>query len=330
MPSAIKFKTESMATKATGVLVSAPLNVNDLLHPLDLAARQQLEKVPFLATAVKKYNELVADRRQRSLLLSSAVRLGPRQLPDIYKLLPPVCAAFGMDEPELYLMAGSTANAETLGHARPAIVIYSQLLEQLEVEQVQAVIAHECGHILADHVLYRQMALALRGGANSLGAGLGLMAKPAQLALENALLNWYQKSELTADRAAVAFMGGPQELQLALFHLLGVPKWMPGKISYAEFAAQADEFDAMTAASKWDLRQARSVEQGMTHPMPALRLREIQTWSESETFRRILKISQRENQGQRSCAGCGAMLTPDWRFCHRCGLPVAGDAGGAA
>src|SRR5918912_284808 len=51
---------------------------------------------------------------------------------------------------------------------RPIIVLYSQLVERLNDEEVLAVIAHEVGHIHAEHVLYltaAQLIMAIARGA---------------------------------------------------------------------------------------------------------------------------------------------------------------------
>jgi hypothetical protein len=68
------------------------------LHPLDLSARQQLEAIPLLQPTVKKFLSTVTDRKVRQVLLSSALRLGPKQLPEIYRLLPPICDGCGSSE----------------------------------------------------------------------------------------------------------------------------------------------------------------------------------------------------------------------------------------
>jgi hypothetical protein len=69
------------------------------------------------------------------------------------------------------------ANARTVGHDRPAIVICNRLLEDLADDEVQAMLAHECGHILAAHVLYRQMAQALIRAAPPGEPGRSLLAE---------------------------------------------------------------------------------------------------------------------------------------------------------
>ena len=306
-------------------LSHASFDIHDILHPLDLAARQQLEKIPGLQAAVRKYRGLVADRRDRAMLLSNAIRLGPRQVPDVHRLLPPICASFGIEEPELYLMPGP-ANAMTIGHSRTCVVIHNELLLDLPEDEIQAVLAHECGHIMAEHVLYRQMSIALFSGMGSLGGKAGIVAALFSEPLKAALLDWYRKSELTADRAAVMFMGGPEELQRALFHLHGIPKWLPKEqIDYEAFTAQADEFDAAMNETKLDRFLLRHMDKEMTHPNPALRLREIGRWAQSETYRQVRAIAQAAKtpasfEGDPDdCGGCGRPVRTDWLFCQSCG-----------
>jgi Zn-dependent protease with chaperone function len=311
--------------------MTASLNVVDILHPLDMTARQQLERVPLLQQAVRTYLGAVADRKLRQALLANALRLGPRQLPEIYRILPPICDAFGIAEPELYLTRGD-ANAYTIGHSHTAIVIQSDLLEDLSEDEVEAVLAHECGHILAEHILYRQMAQAMvHAGTSAAMMGSPVVKAVAAIGsaqLQAALFNWYRKSEFTADRAAVAYLGEAEPLQRALFHIIGVPKWMPGNLSHTAFLEQAEEFEDITESSKWEKFLSRGLDSGATHPMPVLRLREMTIWFQSERFMQIRAIAQAAKNGRetrRPCAQCGQALDPEWKFCQHCGNPVTSD-----
>jgi Zn-dependent protease with chaperone function len=303
--------------------MTAVFDVADFLHPLDLSARQHLEGIPLLRPTVKKYLNTVADRRTRQWLLASAVRLGPKQLPDYYRMLPPICDAFGIPEPELYLMRGE-ANAVTFGHSRTAIVIYTGLLEDLADDEIEAVLAHECGHILADHILYRQMARAMVSGWDVLGSALlKAAAGIAGAQIQAALVSWYRKSELTADRAAAAYHRDVQPMQRALFHIIGLPKWAPADVSYTAFLEQAEEFEQNADATWWDRYATRGVESASTHPIPALRIKELTTWAQSDASRQLMGIAKIGRLGERvSCAQCGQELTTEWRFCQRCGTPV--------
>jgi Zn-dependent protease with chaperone function len=321
--------------------MGAAFDATDFLHPMDLTARQQLERVPLLDKGVKAYLDMFTDRRVRQGLLASALRLGPHQLPEIYRLLPPICDAFGIPEPELFLARGD-ANAFTVGHGRPAIVIQSGLLDDLADDEVEAVLAHECGHILAEHILYRQMAqVIVRLGGTAASMGPTMLRAVTALGtnqIQTALFNWYRKSELTADRAAVAYMGTPEPLQRALFHIVGVPKWLPGELSVEAFLQQAEELEDITEASRWERFLARGLDSTSTHPMPTLRMRELSRWAESDQFRQVVSIAEAgrmDGASRRSCTRCGNVVQIGWSFCDRCGtavsaMPVGEVAGGAS
>jgi Zn-dependent protease with chaperone function len=290
----------------------------DFVHPLDRMARQQLEGIPLLESAVRNYLRMFGEKQRRAWLLGNSIRLGPRQVPDIYRYLPPICQVFGIDEPELYLTRGES-NAFTLGHSKAMIVLYDQLLEDLNEDEIEAVLAHECGHILCEHLLYRQMTLALLGGANALGT---IVSGP----LRAAMLNWFRKSELSADRAAAIYLGSPDPLQRALFHMTGVPKWFTGEISYPEFIAQTREFDDAAGKGKLDAFLTRRVDSTSTHPNPAIRFRELADWSTTQEYGRLLAVrNQMPCTARHQCSSCGHQMAPEWAFCQRCGSPAAAD-----
>jgi Zn-dependent protease with chaperone function len=90
--------------------------------------------------------------------MSGKIKLGPNQMPEIYNLLPPICEKLGIDEPELYLELNRNPNAYTFGDSMVAIVLTSGLLETFSSEEIQVIIAHECGHILCHHTLYKTIA----------------------------------------------------------------------------------------------------------------------------------------------------------------------------
>jgi Zn-dependent protease with chaperone function len=269
------------------VELTARFGISDVLHPLDQSSRQQLEVIPLLQPTVRKYVTVTAGRKPRQALLSGALRLGPRQLPEIYGLLPPICAALGIPEPELYLMRGD-ANARSVGHDQPAIVIYNRLLEDLAADEVEAVLAHECGHVLAGHILYRQMAQAAMRTPG--GPGRSLFTEVPGLAaaqIQSALYNWYRRSELTADRVAAAYLGSAEPMQRAMLRILGVPKWLPGEVSADAVLEQAAELDQISVPGRWDRSFTPDLDNATGHPMAALRIRELSSWAESEDFRQL-------------------------------------------
>lgn len=145
------------------------ITASDFIHPEDAAALRQLESIPGFPALVKKILSLGFEELQYGLNMATAIRLSPTQLPNLYNHLPPICKKLGIQEPELYLQMNPMPNAFTFGDTRIFITITSGLVEMMEGEELDAVIAHECGHIVCHHVLYHSIAQIIFSGAASLG-----------------------------------------------------------------------------------------------------------------------------------------------------------------
>ncbi|GIG58957.1 hypothetical protein Lfu02_33290 [Longispora fulva] len=293
--------------------------VQDFIHPLDRIARDNLEQVPGLRKLTDFYLRNFDERRTRQEQMSTMVRLGPRQLGSIYRLLAPICEAYGIEEPELFLAHGPL-NAYTTGRTRTSIVIYSDLIERMPPEEIQAVLAHECAHILCDHVLYRSMAAQLvnLGNASKIVA-ITVMAVQAKL------MDWYRKSELSADRAAIAFIGDVDVwLRVLMRFAGGVLPVHDGEYSILDFSAQAADYEALMD-SRWERALAWTGNGGMvTHPYPAVRAREAQLWMSGSGFA-ALAAAGRAVRELRRCGRCGRPMPADAQFCAACGIRAIED-----
>lgn len=75
-----------------------------------------------------------------------------------------------MDPPELYVRQNPVPNAYTLAIAgrKPFIVVHTALLELLTLQELQAVVAHELGHLKCDHGVWLTVANVLASGTVSL------------------------------------------------------------------------------------------------------------------------------------------------------------------
>ena len=255
---------------------------SDFIHPEDAAALRQMEGIPGFASIVKKILSVGIETLQYGVNMASRIRLSEKQLPEIYKHLPPICKKMGIQEPEFYLEMNPIPNAYTMGDTRIWITVTSGLIEMMSDEELNAVLAHECGHILCRHVLYHTVAQWLSGGLASLGI-LGTLASP----VEYALLYWSRKSELSADRAA-SIITSPNVVASTMARLSGGPKSITSQIDLEEWASQADEYDKIQNSGLWNKTLQLSVIAGLDHPFSAVRVREILKWGESEKYR-ILK-----------------------------------------
>ncbi|GAB4496671.1 MAG: hypothetical protein OHK0052_06950 [Anaerolineales bacterium] len=89
----------------------------------------------------------------RGGLMGNAVRVTEKHLPDLYQILQAAQANLPPVKVNLFVTQNPALNAFAFGHNEPyTIVLTSALVERLTPIELQAVIGHEMGHILFEHV----------------------------------------------------------------------------------------------------------------------------------------------------------------------------------
>jgi Zn-dependent protease with chaperone function len=288
------------------------IRASEFIHPEDAAALRQLESIPGFPALVKKILSLGLEQMQYGVNMASAIRLSPTQLPKLYNHLPPICDKLGIDEPEFYLEMNPVPNAWTFGDTRIYITITSGLVEMMDNEELDAIIAHECGHIICRHVLYHSVARYILSGADSLGV-FGALTVPIQYAI----LYWYRKSELSCDRCS-SIVTSPEVVSRVMARLAGGPKELTKDINMEEWARQADKYDEIRTDGLWNKTLQLYVTMGLDHPFNAVRVREILKWGESVQYLNLKDNLKSEASGKK-CSNCGRSVSPDWTFCKYCG-----------
>lgn len=288
------------------------IRASEFIHPEDAAALRQLESIPGFPALVKKILSLGLEQMQYGVNMASAIRLSPTQLPELYNHLPPICDKLGIDEPEFYLEMNPVPNAWTFGDTRIYITITSGLVEMMDNEELDAIIAHECGHIICRHVLYHSVARYILSGADSLGV-FGALTVPIQYAI----LYWYRKSELSCDRCS-SIVTSPEVVSRVMARLAGGPKELTKDINMEEWARQADKYDEIRTDGLWNKTLQLYVTMGLDHPFNAVRVREILKWGESLQYLNLKENLKSETSGKK-CNNCGRSVSPDWTFCKYCG-----------
>lgn len=288
------------------------IRASEFIHPEDAAALRQLESIPGFPALVKKILSLGLEQMQYGVNMASAIRLSPTQLPKLYNHLPPICDKLGIDEPEFYLEMNPVPNAWTFGDTRIYITITSGLVEMMDNEELDAIIAHECGHIICRHVLYHSVARYILSGADSLGV-FGALTVPIQYAI----LYWYRKSELSCDRCS-SIVTSPEVVSRVMARLAGGPKELTKDINMEEWARQADKYDEIRTDGLWNKTLQLYVTMGLDHPFNAVRVREILKWGESLQYLNLKENLKSETSGKK-CNNCGRSVSPDWTFCKYCG-----------
>lgn len=291
------------------------INASDFIHPEDAAALRQLESIPGFPALVKKILSLGFEELQYGLNMATAIRLSPTQLPNLYNHLPPICKKLGIQEPEFYLQMNPMPNAFTFGDTRIFITITSGLVEMMEGEELDAVIAHECGHIVCHHVLYHSIAQIIFSGAASLGI-LGHLAMPIQLAL----LYWSRKSELSCDRCG-SVITSPEVITRVMARLSGGPRSITQEINFEEWARQADKYDEIKNENLWNKSLQIYAIAKEDHPFAAVRVREILKWGQSPQYQNLMENIKWEAYS-RKCPNCGLLVHDDWAYCKYCGTKL--------
>lgn len=283
---------------------------SDFIHPEDAAALRQLESIPGFTTVFKKFMSMGYETLHYGENMASSIRLSENQLPEIYRHLPPICKKLGIAEPEFYLKMDPHPNAWTFGDTRIYITVTSSLIEMMTDEELDAVIAHECGHILCRHVLYNNLARSILSNTSGF---LGALSAPLTIAL----LYWNRKSELSADRAG-AIITSPETVASFMSRFAGGPNSITSKINMEEWAKQADEYDKIYNDGTWNKMLQIYNTIGLDHPFSAVRVREILKWGATDQYQIIKGNVERQGNGI-VCPNCGMPINADWKFCLNCG-----------
>jgi Zn-dependent protease with chaperone function len=267
------------------------------IHPLDSQALAALRAIPGVDTILKKLIELTGESYLRVMANANTVKVGPNQYPDLDAKLDIVCCTLGVPKPDLYVTVtdpifgtGVGFNAMTTGVEKPLIIGYSTLLERLDDREILAVLAHEVGHIHAEHMLYTTAARLLAAITEILLASNPITATFATLVnwtIRVALINWYQKAELSCDRASLLVIQDQNVLVSAMLKLAG--GLMAGRtVNHEAFVEQAREFDKKYEERMVDKFWTIIAASGRTHPFPVWRVAEILKWVESGEYERLL------------------------------------------
>lgn len=291
------------------------VTASEFIHPADAAALESLKSIPLLGSCVQTFMKIGIERYFHGLFMAKKIRLSEEQLPGIYKHLPPICDLLGIERPELYLEMNPFPNAYTLGSEKTFICVTSGLVEIMNEEELRAVIAHECGHIACQHMLYHTMALLLVSAGANLFEPFAAVVEPVKVAL----LYWNRRSELSADRAGAVVVGGPKPIVSTMIRLAGGPRSITDGINLEAYIAQAADYDKL-GESIWDKVLQTFAISDQDHPFLSVRAREISQWAATEHFQRVVRAIAESKWPK--CAQCGRATDPTWKFCNFCGASV--------
>jgi Zn-dependent protease with chaperone function len=306
------------------------MDVSAFQHPLDREALNQLKRLKGFDVAVSKFIEYGAERFDYIINNANSIRVGPRQYKRLHNMLREACDILDVPEPALYLSHGGI-NAFTSGHRNPYIVLLSGLIDAMDDVEVQAVIAHELGHIKCAHVLYSQMARYLADFIDAISnATLGIGGLVGS-GLQAGLMVWSRRSELSADRAALLVVQDPRPCISMLMKLAGHVGRMADDVDAGEFLNQARDYGEegdRTATDKFYRIMSNMFLKG-THPFAIERAKHLNLWVDDQAYEQIVVHGNYPTRpdvvmdGQCPNVNCRQQVQRGFAFCGRCGQKLA-------
>jgi Zn-dependent protease with chaperone function len=176
---------------------------------------------------------------------------------------------------------------------QPFVMLHTSLVEMLTPEEIQAVIAHELGHLKCEHGVYLTMANVLVLAANLLPAWGTVLAQ----SLQDQMLQWLRCAEFSCDRAALLAVQDPKVVMSVLMKLAGGSPTIAPQLNLDAFIDQAKAYDSVIKDSLGEVLQAAQTAQ-LSHPVPVIRAREIDRWASSAQYQTIIDKGQTD-QGKK-------------------------------
>ncbi|MCG6134749.1 MAG: M48 family metallopeptidase [Nostoc sp. LLA-1] len=262
------------------------LKADSFRHPLDLEATKSLKQIPGLDMMVRNWLGPMAEQVFYVENIAASVLVGENQLPDLYKLLLEACKILDIEPPQLYIRQHPAPNAYTFAMRgkQPFIVLHTSLVDILTPEELQAVIAHELGHLKCDHSVYLTPVNLLVLAASIVPNVGAFLAQ----AIQSQLLEWVRCAEFTCDRAALLATQDPKVVMSVLMKLAGGSPTLAPQLNLDAFVDQARAYDDISKTELGEMvKEARTAQ--LSHPVPVLRAKEIDRWSSSTEYQLLLQ-----------------------------------------
>jgi Zn-dependent protease with chaperone function len=211
-------------------------------HPADRGALVALRELRGFDIVMRKLSGMMSERAIRLSFLGSAIKVDRHQYSRVYDAYLKVASVLDVEEselPELYVSRGPDLGGMCIGIDKPLIVINSGSLDVLDETELRFLLAHELGHALSGHGLYRTLLMVLMRLTTSVAwipvGVIGLRVITA------ALYEWSRKSELSADRAGALAVQDPAAAIRVMAKLAGGGDLTD--VDTAAFLEQAKEFE---------------------------------------------------------------------------------------
>ncbi|MDN3239038.1 M48 family metallopeptidase [Glycomyces tritici] len=269
--------------QARGPVILRGISTRAWEHPADRGALVALRELRGFDIVLRKVSGMVSERALRLSLMGSSIRVDRHQYSRVYEAYQQVGAVLDASElPELYITRDPDLGGMCIGIDKPVIVINSGSIELLDDAELKFLLAHELGHALSGHGLYRTLLMVLVRLTTSVAwIPVGVVGLRVITA---ALYEWSRKSELSADRAGVLAVQDPAAAIRVMAKLAGGGDLHD--VDTAAFLEQAKEFetggDLRDSFLKLMLLEQRS------HDFAVARAAAVKSWIDDGEYREYL------------------------------------------
>ncbi|CAL2250606.1 unnamed protein product [Prunus armeniaca] len=216
-----KYRRDRAVVCRASSVVFRNLDADDFRHPLDKQNTLILRVIPGLNELGKILLGSIAEQVMLLENIGTSLLVSKDQLSGLHRLMVEAVEILNIDAPDLYVCQSPVPNAYTLAISgkKPFVVVHTSLMELLTREELQAVLAHELGHLKCDHGVWLTFANILTLGAYTIPDKVpdtfilrlgGMIAQ----SLEEQLFRWLRAAELTCDRAALLVAQDPNVYNL--------------------------------------------------------------------------------------------------------------------
>jgi Zn-dependent protease with chaperone function len=310
------------------------LDPDSYIHPLDKETLDALKRIPGVSTLLRSLIRHSFELATRLHHHANFVRVSEKQYATLWEKFEYAGRALGIKQlPELYVYQDPVPNAYTFGVDKYFIAVSTGCLELLDDDEILVVLAHELGHVHADHVLYKSAARVFGSVASTIiqaTFGIGtLVVYPIQLAL----LRWDRASELSSDRAALLVVKNPHTVMRTLMKIAGGTRRYANELGIDGFIEQADSFGKMQ--DEGPLGRYITIFQSLfrSHPFPIWRTKEVIDWVTTGNFLEILDGEYKIRAmvpATKTCPACNTANLQNAMVCTHCGHQLVDEPTGEA
>lgn len=216
-------------------LQNRTIQLQDYQHEKDLSVMTQIMESKLFEEICRFVSENHIEDACLYSYYSSCIQLNRQTAPMVDQLLRKACTTFGLENvPDVLLCREYEETMQIIGFSKPALLISSVYLEQLDEAMLYGALCGQVAGIQAQH----QKTLFMIWIIENL-SGMLLFLNPASLALVNRLLNeWRRNRFFTYDRA---FYLATENKQLALQQIF-VPSILKGILNRFPLGTDADPY----------------------------------------------------------------------------------------